>query len=125
MLLFFVFSLAVYAGSLYFEGLVYCDFKHNCATFLNLPSDFYAMLALLLLATTVLSLISHIRSVSSYGLLCGLLVGGGLYHIQRRLVQGCVLDYFRIGELYFNFSDVAIVVAIVFLVIISFIPSKA
>lgn len=124
MIPFLITSFATFLISLYSGSLPYSHYEFNCSTLFNLPVSLYAVIAFLLLTMCMFSLTQLIRRNWLYGLVSGVLFGGGSYHTYARLTDGCVLDYFKWGPLYFNLSDVFITTAIVFLIIFSFIWSE-
>ncbi len=124
MILFSVISLLALLSSHYFGGLAYLQHKYNCSTLFDVDVNVYAAFAFVVLLVYILGIATLIRRKWHYAIASGLLTGGGLYHIYIRLIDGCVLDYFRLGSIYFNISDVLIVMALILLIIFSFISSE-
>jgi lipoprotein signal peptidase len=73
-----------------------------------------------MLGVTFLFIAIHYKEIISdrvFAFLCGLIVAGGIYNFAERYFNYCVLDYFRLGSIYFNLADIAIVIGVVFLLI--------
>ncbi len=121
MIIFLIATSLSLLSSLYLGSLSYSQYKYNCSTLFSLSMSLYAGIAFILLLVCILSFVKEVHRHWYYGVACGLLLGGGLYHTYTRLSDGCILDYFRLSALHFNISDVFIVTAIALLIIFSFI----
>lgn len=92
----------------------YIDTKHNCALVggpaLNL------IVGTLLVLSIGIVFFNKILQSWFYAVLLGFFIGGGLYTLFQILIKGCVYDYYRIGEIYFNITDIIVVFVLVFLI---------
>lgn len=79
---------------------------------------------LLVMAVAIIIIIAlfyrQILTDKVYAILIGLIIGGGIFHLLERISNKCVLDYFKLGSLYFNFVDIVIVTSIVFLILYTY-----
>ena len=92
--------------------------KLNC--FYPVQHNVFLVVMVLAILVIVALFYKQILADKVYAVLVGLIIGGGVFHLLERITNRCVLDYFRLGPLYFNFVDIIIVTSVVFLILYTY-----
>ncbi len=92
--------------------------KLNC--FYPVQQNIFLLLMIIAIVAIVALFYKQILTNKVYAVFVGLIIGGGVFHLLERISNKCVLDYFKLGPLYFNFVDFVIVTSIVFLILYTY-----
>jgi lipoprotein signal peptidase len=92
--------------------------KLNC--YYPLDPVLYILIMIILTTAFIVLFKKEILNDKLFALSSALIVSGGVYHIIERILNRCVLDYFKIGPLFFNLVDVVVVVNVLFLLLYTY-----